>query len=352
MQPARGTTLPGQVVIGGYTSDTTHAAEARGLTSWRPGPDGSGLVVVDTLALTDPTYLVAHPSEPWLFVAGESDPGQVSSVRLGADGSLALISTVSTGGSGSCHVALAADGRHVLVADYGSGTLCSVPVAPDGRLGDRSGFWRFEGSGPDPERQEAPHAHQVVVDGAELLVADLGTDRVHRLRLAEDGTLHEAGPAVRLPAGSGPRHLVVAGDHLVVATELSGELWLGRRASDGGWTELDRVPCTASTEGGELYPSALRVDGDTVLVANRGPGTVATFALDVEAGTLRLLEERAGGGRWPRDLVVTDTLLWVANQTDDVVTLLSRAPDHGAEPVLSLPIPAPACVLLLPAGGR
>ncbi|GAA1433672.1 lactonase family protein [Microlunatus lacustris] len=349
MQPTKGTTLPGQVVIGGYTSDGTGTG---GLTSWRARPDGSGLEVVDTLSLSNPTYLVAHPAEPWLFVAGESDPGQVSSVRLGGDGALTLISTVPTGGSGSCHVALAADSRHVLVTDYGSGTVCSVPVGPGGRLGERSGFWRFEGSGPDPGRQEAPHAHQVVVDGAELLVADLGTDRVHRLRLDDDGTLDEAGPAVRLPAGSGPRHLVVVADHLVVATELSGELWLGRRASDGGWTELDRVPCTSSTDGGELYPSALRADGDTLLVANRGPGTVATFALDAEAGTLRLLDERAGGGRWPRDLVVTDTLLWVANQTDDVVTVLPRATDHGAAPVLSMPSSAPACVLLPPSAGR
>ncbi|SDS14750.1 6-phosphogluconolactonase, cycloisomerase 2 family [Friedmanniella luteola] len=350
MQPEVGTPLPGQVVIGGYTADGDE--DAVGLTSWRPRPDGAGLAEVGRLALADPTYLVAHPTRPWLFVAGESDPGQVSSVALGADGSLTLLSTVPTGGSGSCHLALAADGRHVVVADYGSGTVCSVPVGADGRLGERTGFWRFAGSGPDPGRQEAPHAHQVVVVGDELLVADLGTDRVHRLRLSADGDLAEAGPAVPLPAGSGPRHLVVVEDHLVVAAELSGELWLGRRASDGGWTELDRVPCTAHPAGGELYPSALRADGDTVVVANRGPGTVATFALDRVAGTLRLVDERSGGGRWPRDLVVGDALLWVANQTDDVVTVLARDADPGAEPVLTVRSQAPACVVLVPAAGR
>ncbi|GAA1849104.1 lactonase family protein [Microlunatus capsulatus] len=357
MQPAVGTTLPGQVVIGGYTPGPD--GDAVGLTSLRPGPDGDGLAVVGSLALPSPTYLVAHPEQPWLFVVGEAEDGQVSSVRLEDDGGLTLLSTQATGGSGSCHVALTADGRHVLVADYGSGTVCCVPVGDDGRLAARTGFWRSEGSGPDAERQESPHAHQVVVDGDEVLVADLGTDQVLRLRVGADGDLQEAGPAVPLPAGSGPRHLVVLGDHLVVATELSGELWLGRRASDGGWTEVDRVPCTATTGDGELYPSALRADGDTVLVANRGPGTVATFALDAEAGTLRLLEERSGGGRWPRDLVVSDDLLWVANQTDDVVTVLRRGGDDGGgdgggdgegEPVLLLATPAPACILLGPAG--
>jgi 6-phosphogluconolactonase len=345
MKPEVGTALPRHVIIGGYTPEDDEGAG--GLTSWRPRPDGAGLDAVDRLALTNPTYLVAHPSEPWLFVVGETDPGQVSSVRFNEDGTLDLISTVGTGGSGSCHVAVAADARHVLVADYGSGTVCSVPVEPDGRLRERSGFWRFDGSGPVSGRQEAPHAHQALVDGAEVLVADLGTDRIHRLRLGEDGTLSLAGPAVPLPAGSGPRHAVVVEDHLVVVTELSGELWLGRRASGGGWTELDRVPCTASADRDELSPSALRADGDTVLIANRGPGTVAAFALDRRAGTLRLIEERAGGGHSPRDLVVTDSLLWVANQTDDVVTVLARDAEPGAEPVLSVPTPAPACVLLV-----
>ena len=350
MQPAVGTTFPGQVVIGGYTSGAD--GDAIGLTSLRPRADGASLAVVGELTLANPTYLVAHPDQPWLFVVSESDPGEVSSVRLEDDGALTLLSTVPTGGNGSCHVALTGDARHVLVADYGSGTVCSVPVGADGALGERSGHWRATGSGPDAERQAGPHAHQVVVDGDEVLVADLGTDQVHRLRVEPDGGLVEAGPAVPLPAGSGPRHLVVLEDHLVVATELSGELWLGRRASDGGWTEVDRVPCTATTGDGELYPSALRADGDTVLVANRGPGTVATFALDPEAGTLRLLDERPAGGRWPRDLVVTDDLLWVANQTDDVVTVLPRGADGGAAPVLLVPSPAPACVLLRPTASR
>jgi 6-phosphogluconolactonase (cycloisomerase 2 family) len=163
------------------------------------------------------------------------------------------------------------------------------------------------------------------------------------------GRFAEVGPAALLPAGSGPRHLVVVHDHMVVAAELSGELWLGRRTSGGGWTEIGLVPSTGTTRGEELYPSALRADGNTVFVANRGPGTVGAFALDPTAGTLTLTWELDGGGRWPRDLVVTDDWLWVANQTDDVVTLLPRG--HGAAPTLRIGSPTPACVLLPPSTG-
>lgn len=349
MQPAAGATLPGQVVIGGYTAEA--GGRAAGLTSLRPSPDGYGLVVVDTLEMASPTYLLAHPGRPWLFAVSETEPGQVSSMRRDADGTLQLLSTMTTGGAGSCHLALSPDLRYVVVADYGSGTVSSIPVGPDGRLGRTADQRRFAGSGPDTERQQGPHAHQVVFDGDELLVPDLGTDRVYRLRLDGAGRFGEAGPAVVLPSGSGPRHLTVVEDHLVVALELSGELWLGRRADDGGWAEVERVRCTGRAAGGDLYPSALRADGETVLVANRGPGTVAVFSLDRVAQTLRLVDELDGGGRWPRDLVVTDDLLWVANQTDDLVSVLPRG-RPASDPVLSVASPTPACILLLPAPGR
>ncbi len=343
MQAEAASALPSRVVVAGEDPD----GRSGGLTSLRPRPGGAGLAVVGTLALAHASYVVAHPGRPWLFVAQEFEQGRVSSVRLEDDGSFTLLSSVATGGSGSCHVALTPDGRHVLVADYGSGTVCAVTVGPDGRLGGRSGFWRLEGSGPDPERQASPHAHQVVIDGSEVLVADLGSDRVHRLRLGDDGALGEAGPPVLLPPGSGPRHLVVVQDHLVVASELSGELWLGRRDPGGGWTEQDRVPCTGRPDGEGTNPSALRADGDTLLVANRGPGTVATFALDRAAGTLLLRDERSAGGRWPRDLALTNTLLWLAHPAEDLLTAVSRSSGARPEPVWSVPAPGAACVLLL-----
>jgi 6-phosphogluconolactonase len=342
MQPEVGSALPRQVVIGGYTTEMD--GRAAGLTSLRPRSDGTGLEVVDTLELPSPTFLVAHPHQPRLFAVSESEPGQVSSVWLHPDGALTLLSSVPTGGDGSCHLALSPDASFLVVADYVSGSVSSVPVGQDGRLGDRVDRHPFEGAGPDPDRQRGPHAHQVVWDGDELLVPDLGTDRIHRLRLDAAGRFAVAAAPVLLPAGSGPRHLVVVEDHLVVAAELSGELWLGRRLPGGGWTDVDRVRCSGTAGGGELYPSALRADGDTVFVANRGPGTVAAFALDRPAGTLTLTAEVDGGGRWPRDLVVTDDWLWVANQTDDVVTRLPRR--DGAAPTLRVSSPTPACVLL------
>ena len=344
---------PVHLLVGPYTTESPEG-RGRGLVSLRLDADPAGAVPVEVavLPLPSPTYLVRHPDRPWLFAVTEAAPASVHSLALAPDGSLSLLSSVGTGGDAACHLALSPDGRHLLVAHYGSGSVASVPVLEDGRLGERQDLHVLTGSGPDPERQEAPHAHQVVWDGDEALVADLGTDRVHRLHLDPEGRLSLAGPPVVLPPGTGPRHLVVVADHLVVAGELSGELWLGRRDDDGGWQELDSTPCSTEPRDGPVHPSALRADGDQVVVANRGPGTLTVFTLDRGAGRLERQAEFGCGGSWPRDLVLGEGHLWVANQTDDVVTVFARDVLPPPGPVLEVAVPTPACVVLVPLPGR
>ncbi|HEY0240295.1 MAG TPA: beta-propeller fold lactonase family protein, partial [Friedmanniella sp.] len=214
--------------------------------------------------------------------------------------------------------------------------------------------------GPDPDRQDGPHAHQVVPDPGrpgEVLVCDLGTDRVHRLRLEPDGRLVEAAPALVLPAGFGPRHLVVAGDTLVVAGELSAQLWLGRR-DDAGWQATQLVPTTRATPDERarltavVAPSALRLVGDQVVAATRGVDTVSVFALDRAAGTVVLVAETSCGGHHPRDLVGVDGLLWLANQGSDEIVVLDLAAITSGDDavVLRFDFPRPACLVLLDHG--
>jgi 6-phosphogluconolactonase len=339
------------VLVGGYTAPE---GRAPGLRCLRPRSGGGPLALdeVSTLDLPSPSYLVMHPRRPWLFTVSEGARSELASVALQPDGSLVLLSRVASGGDGGCHLALSPDGRHLVVAHYGSGTVARVGVGLDGRLVGPPVTHALSGTGPDRERQQGPHAHQVVWHGDELLVPDLGSDRVHRLRLGPDGALAPSAPPVVLPPGSGPRHLVVLPEHLVVACELSGELWLGRRDPEGGWHEVDRVPCSATTSGSPLAPSALRRDGDELLVANRGPGTVAVFTLDRGTDRLRRRPELGCGGTQPRDLVVDGDRLWVANQADDVVTVLDRLAPPPATAPLTVPSPTPSCVVLVPGAGQ
>ena len=345
------------VLVGAYTADTDGMdGSAVGLTSWRLSTAADGTPALEplgTLALPSPAYLVAHPERPWVFTVGETSPSTVTSLSRQPDGTLTRLSTVPAGGDLACHLALSPDLTRVVVASYGSGTVSSFGVDDEGRLRPLD-VRQLDGSGPDPERQQGPHAHQVVFHEDEMWVSDLGTDRIHRLRLGPGGEITEAAPPVVLPPGSGPRHLAVLGEHLVVGCELAGTVWLARREADGSWTGLGSEPTTASTSGGPLAPSALVAHDGLVAVANRGPGTVSLFHLDAAAGRLVRDAEVPAGGSGPRDLTLTAEHLWVANQADDVVTLFSRddllAPDP--RPVLEVPTPSPARTVLLPATGR
>jgi 6-phosphogluconolactonase len=86
---------------------------------------------------------------------------------------------------------------------------------------------------PSPHpRQEAPHAHQVIIlpggqggeaeTETEILTPDLGSDRVLRTRLVGD-KLEKVGEFTGFEQGDGPRHAVVhpKGEFLVSDLDLN-----------------------------------------------------------------------------------------------------------------------------------
>ena len=181
------------------------------------------------------------------------------------------------------------------------------------------------------------------LDG-ELLVCDLGTDRIHRLRLDPAGQFHRAADPILLPPGSGPRHAVVVGELLIVACELSSELWVGRR-SDDGWVQLRVLSTTAATTS-PRQPSGIVTNGRTVAVATRGPDTIATFAIEPGVG-LRPLAEVASGGAWPRAIELRGDHLWVSNQNSGRIAILDLSDPSAPTWVADFSAPSATCVVLL-----
>ena len=330
--------------VGGYTAETDgHAVGVTSLLNERSAKRVR-LEPVSTMELTSPTWLTRHPTLPVLLVTGESEPGTLSSLRWDDDGALTLLSTVETAGNGACHVAVSPDGRFAIVASYRSGLLSVIAIAPDGTLSDVVDSSQFSGTGPVADRQEGPHAHQVVFVGDEVLACDLGGDQIYRLHLDDRGALVRAGDPLRLPAGSGPRHLVVVQDHLVVACELSGELWLGA-PDDDGWRQAQTVP--ASTRPGLVQPSGIAAGGNRIYVANRGVDTIGVFDLDPAVSQLVPVAEFDCAGAWPRDITLDGGLLWVSNERSDTITLFEVSPAPPAGPIAELALPTPTCVVLV-----
>ncbi|MBM2618721.1 lactonase family protein [Actinoplanes sp. LDG1-06] len=333
--------------VGGYTSDK--GGDGEGITRLRRDPATGSLTGPEVVAPTpSPSFLVQHPTLPLLYAVNELDPdGTVSAFAVASDGSLTPVSSRPTGGSDPAHLAVTAGGRHLLVANYGTGSVAVFPLDPEGALGERSDLLTLEGSGPVTDRQAGPHAHMVFPVRDEVLIADLGSDHVWRARLDPvAGRLTMLTPAVAAKPGTGPRHVRFSPDGaLFVVGELGGDLSWWRPAADGSLDLAGQAATT--TAGGENYPSEIvvRPDGRFVYVANRGPNTVATFSWDGEAAVL--VAETPVGGDWPRHMILVGDHLYVTNQRSQSVTTFRVDPETGVPVALGTPTghPTPTCIL-------
>ena len=158
----------------------------------------------------NPSFVALHPGRPLLYSVCEANGGgAVTAFAIEAGGGLRELNVVSTRHLGNCHVWVDGAGRNVLAASYGSGTIASLPILPDGSLGEPTAVIQHSGTGPDAKRQEKAHAHAVYHVGEFVYACDLGTDDIFIYRYdSAAGTLtpHES-KSGRVPAGGGPRHM-------------------------------------------------------------------------------------------------------------------------------------------------
>lgn len=335
--------------VGSYTGESGGTGEGIALLRRDPGTGelGRRRVVAHT---PSPSYLAAHRDLPVLYAVNEVEAGAVSAFAVDVDGTLTPLAVRPTGGSYPCHLAVSTTGRHLLAANYGSGSVTVFPLDADGVPGERCDLLDLHGQGPVADRQEGPHAHMVVPgeSASELLVIDLGADLILGLRLDPvTGRLVAGPPAVRAEPGTGPRHLVRASDGvLLVAGELAANLtWYRPDSVDGQLRAAGSV--AASGGAGLVQPSGIVMgrDGRFVHLANRGVDTVSTFAWD--GAKASLVSEVPTGGHWPRDLVVVGDYLYVANERSHSVNAFRIDPDSGLPRPVSEPIrlPSPTCLL-------
>jgi 6-phosphogluconolactonase len=338
-------TIAHRLLLGGYTS----------------GGDG-GIVAVDfdgrvfaaprlAAPAVNPSWIV-RDGHGGLLAVREVDDGAVvvfEEDARAADGLLTPRETLSAQGAAPAHLGVDPTGERAVVTTWGGGTVTLLlRRSSDGRAGRWVAGGTVTHTDPSrvvPGQQDVPHPHQAVFHAGEWLVPDLGLDAVVRYRV--DGErLVEAG-RLALPPGSGPRHLVVdaARDRIAVAGELDCSVTVVSLADGAVLDRADTVPGGApagSTASGIRWVD----DGAVLVVATRGVDEVATFALD-DAGRLTAVDRHPSGGAVPRDLVVLDDVLLVADQGADAVVAIALRRDgrFGGE-IARVTTPAPTCILV------
>jgi 6-phosphogluconolactonase len=341
------------LIIGTYTEQLPHVqGKADGILTAPFDPASGRIGPVTPLATADnPSYLALSPSGENLYAVHETvtfdgQPG----------GGLTAYARPTVGDS-PCHVALDRTGRFVLTANYGvgAGSVTVYQLERDGRLGELTDHVPHAGSGPDPVRQAAAHAHMIATDPVtgEILVADLGSDSVLVYALDSAGHLAPRA-AARLAAvpGSGPRHLAFHpdGQHLFVVNELDSTVCTLRRQGDH-FAVTDRVATVPAGTGPQSLAAAIRVTpaGRHVLVSTRGQDSLAVLRFDPGTSSLSLTGSTPSAGDCPRDFIVTPDGQHViaASQDSDLLACYRFDDETGALRLLHrAAAPTPVCLLL------
>jgi 6-phosphogluconolactonase len=349
-----------RVYIGTYTQRGSEGIYALRLDL------ASGSLTPEGLAAKaeNPSFLAIHPSGRFLYAVGEL--GDFAGQRSGAvsafsidpsSGRLALLNQKPSHGAGPCHLVVDRAGRHVLVANYGGGSIACLRIEADGRLGDTAAAVQHHGSSVNPRRQEAPHAHSINLDAANrfAVAADLGLDKllVYRFDAATGALTPNDPPAAAAPPGAGPRHFAFhrGGRRAYAIHEMASTLGVYDYDPERGvLAEVQTVSTLPAGFAGSNSTAEVQVapSGSFVYGSNRGHDSIAVFAVEGERGTLRLVEHEPSGGKTPRNFGIDPSgkFLLAANQGSDSVVVFKIDPQSGAlEPTgHAAAVASPVCV--------
>src|SRR5919201_1890486 len=126
------------VYVGSYTHSLPHVrGQARGIHVYRLDVASGALTFAHTReGIANPSYLALDPHRRHLYSVAERAEGQVHAFRIDpATGALTPLNHQSSQGAEPAHINVDRDGRWVLVANYGSGTLAVLPILEDGSMG-------------------------------------------------------------------------------------------------------------------------------------------------------------------------------------------------------------------------
>jgi len=345
--------------VGGYT-DPDRNGRGKGIDVYRMDDASGDLTHLQTLAgVQNPHFLALHPNRRRLYSTNGGDASAVSSFSIDeASGQLSLLNSQKSPGAGPTHLAVDPSGRLVVVANYAGGSVAAFPLEGDGRLAPHSDFHQHEGKlGPNPRRQDKPHAHMAGFDpsGRWVLVCDLGMDLTFVYAVdAAKGKLTRNELAGQSPPGAGPRHLAFhpSGRFVHVINELASSITtFAFDASAGALTPVQTISTLPAGFAGESIAAEVVVhpSGRIVYGSNRGHDSLAIFRCDPATGLLTALGHESTRGQHPRhfDLDPSARFLYVANQDSDNVVVFRVDGETGALTATGheVKVGSPSCVL-------
>jgi 6-phosphogluconolactonase len=275
-------------------------------------------------------------------------------------GRLTQLNQQSSGGPGPCYASVDHSGHTLLVANYGGGSVASLPIESDGRLKPPACVNKHHGSSVNPQRQTGPFAHCFDADPANrfALSADLGTDKVmlYRLDAATGVFLPNDPPFVEVSAGAGPRHVAFHpnGRFVYLINELNSTISVfDYDAAHGTLAAVQDISTLPADFRGPSTTAEIQVDrsGRFVYGSNRGHDSIAIFGVDPENGKLKSLDHQSTHGKTPRHFTIDPTgqYLLAVNQDSNNIVIFRIDGDTGLlRPTgKEISVPMPVCLVMM-----
>jgi 6-phosphogluconolactonase len=305
--------------------------------------------------LVNPSYLTVHNELFLLFSVSENEGRKAVIHSIGIDsetGLLTAIDSLITGSLGACYISTIGNNM-VAVANYTSGDVTFVPFTTEGKLSDQIRTYKHKGSGPNKERQKAPHAHSILPDpsGRYVYSADLGIDKILVYKF-ENSSLFAIGEVAITP-GAGPRHIAFhpAGTVMAVLNELNHTIEVFSKDEGGIFTEPIQTISILNDSLHQHSTSAdihFSPDGRYLYASVRGVDKIEVISVDPSQFTLHAIQSVYETIHWPRNFTIDPSgrFLLVANQKGNNITVFLRDKETGmlilTEHVIE--VDSPACL--------
>ena len=307
--------------VGGYTTEDRNG-HGNGINVWHVDADGERWTHLQHIGgLENPSLFTLNRTATRLYSV-HGGRRLVSAFAIDrASGQLSLLNQVDCEGVNPVDSALDPTERFLVVANYGTGSVAVLPVAPDGRLEPVSQLLPLEGApGPDPKEQASSHPHAVVFDpsGEIVVVPDKGFDRTYFFQFRDGRLAPTAQGSIASAPGAGPRHAAFhpALPVLYVNNELDSTVtvfdWRAGCATERQIVSTLQESGNARNTTAEI---AVSTDGRHVYVSNRGEDSIVHFLAGADGG-LSYVEATKTGGACPRffALAPDGRHLYAANQ--------------------------------------
>jgi 6-phosphogluconolactonase len=344
-QVAQAATNPGEAAVPTRTDGpgamlayvgcrTTKERNARGegINVYRVDPATGAWTHVQLLKdLVNPSFLAFDTKQRFLYSV-HGDNGEVSAFSTDEyTGEITFLNQQSCGGKNPVHLTVDQTNSYLMVANYATGSLATLPIDSDGRLGEVTGLVELPGTpGPHKVEQVSSHPHNIPYDTQQshLVVPDKGLDRIFVFKLdPEKGTLMPNDPpSVATRSGSGPRHVVFhpTAGYAYVINELDSTVTAYNYDRTTGSLEPKQVLTTLpDTFIGENRAAGIGItpSGKFLYASNRSLNQIAIFAIDQTTGKLTSAGWESTQGKMPRFFTLDPSgkFLFAANEATDTI---------------------------------